>query len=236
MPGTGTGPAETEACRLCAKLVPGTGCDSGAGYGRQMPRPPRLQAHGATYHLTTRGNRKQEIFVDTRDRLRFLQLVQEVVDLLGWACHAYCLMTNHYHLLVQTPEADISTGMHRLNGVYARWFNWRHNYGGHLFERRFHDELVEGDAHLLELTRYVVLNPVRAGLRSHAGEWRWSSYNATIGKAPRPAFLTTTWVLSLFSEDPNRARQLYPEFVESRAAEYRRLRRVPVPGTGTRPD
>jgi hypothetical protein len=89
---------------------------------------------------------------------------------------------------------------------------------------------------LLELTRYIVLNPVRAGLRSHAGEWRWSSYLATIGEAPRPAFLTTSWVLSLFSADPSRARLLYPAFVEERAAEYRRLRRVPVPGTGTRPD
>jgi putative transposase len=233
MPGTGTGPPETKACRLCAKLVPGTANDSGGGYGRQMPRPPRLQAHGATYHVTTRGNRKQEIFIDTRDRLRFIQLVQEVVDLLGWVCHAYCLMTNHYHLLVQTPEPDISRGMHRLNGVYAKWFNWRHNYGGHLFERRFHDELVECHAHLLELTRYIVLNPVRAGLVSHPREWRWSSYNATIGRGPRPAFLTTSWVLSLFSEDPNRARQLYPEFVEAHAAEYRRSRRGPVPGTRT---
>jgi REP element-mobilizing transposase RayT len=236
MPGTEPGPADTKACRHCAKLVPGTADDSGGGYGRQMPRPPRLQAHGATYHVTTRGNRKQEIFIDTRDRLRFIQLVQEVVDLLGWVCHAYCLMTNHYHLLVQTPEPDISRGMHRLNGVYAKWFNWRHNYGGHLFERRFHDELVEGHAHLLELTRYIVLNPVRAGLVSHPREWRGSSYNATIGKEPQPAFLTTSWVLSLFSEDLDRARQLYPEFVEAHAAGYRRSRRVPVPGTRTRPD
>jgi len=186
--------------------------------------------------VTTRGNRRQEIFIETRDRVRFLQLVQEVVDLLGWVCHAYCLMTNHYHLLVQTPDADISRGMHRLNGVYAKWFNWRHNYGGHLFERRFHAELVEGHAHLLELTRYIVLNPVRAGLRSHPGAWRWSSYNATIDNGPRPAFLTTSWVLSLFSENPDRARQLYSEFVDARAAEYRHLGRAPVPGTRTRPD
>jgi putative transposase len=201
-----------------------------------MPRPPRLQAPGATYHVTTRGNRRQEIFIDTRDRVRFLHLVQEVVDRLGWVCHAYCLMTNHYHLLIQTPDADISSGMHRLNGVYAKRFNWRHNYGGHLFERRFHDELVEGNAHHLELTRYIVLNPVRAGLRSHPGAWRWSSYNATIDNGPRPAFLTTSWVLSLFSENPDRARQLYSEFVDARAAEYRYVGRVPVPGTRTRPD
>src|SRR6266566_5664240 len=236
MPGTGTGPGETKACRLCAKRVPGTEGESGGGYGRQMPRPPRLQAAGATYHVTTRGNRKQEIFVDDRDRLRFLQLLEQVVEVLDWRCHTYCLMTNHYHLLVQTPEADISSGMHRLNGVYARWFNWRHGYEGHLFERRFHDVLVEGHAHLLELTRYIVLNPVRAGLVRTAGEWRWSSYNAMIGKRPRPAFLTTSWVLSLFCDDPKRARELYAEFVEAGAAEYRRSGRGPVPGTRTRPD
>ena len=201
-----------------------------------MPRPPRLQAQGATYHVTTRGNRKQEIFTDDRDRLRFLELLEQAVELLGWRCHTYCLMTNHYHLLVQTSEPDISRGMHRLNGVYAKWFNWRHGYEGHLFERRFHDELVEGHAHLLELTRYIVLNPVRAGLTRTAGEWRWSSYNAMIGKAPQPAFLTTSWVLSLFSKDPDRARQLYADFVEAGAAQHRRSERVLVPGTRTRPD
>jgi REP element-mobilizing transposase RayT len=236
MPGTRTGPEETKPCRLCTNPVPGTDGRTEGGYGRCMPRSPRLQAPGATYHVTTRGNRRQEIFTDTRDRLRFLQLLGQVVDLLGWRCHAYCLMTNHYHLLIQTLEADISRGMHRLNGVYAKWFNWRHDYAGHLFERRFHDELVEGHAHLLELTRYIVLNPVRARLTGAAGEWRWSSYNATIGIQQQPAFLTTSWVLSLFSDDPDRARQLYPKFVEAGAAEYRRSSRVLVPGTGTRPD
>ena len=235
-PGTRTGPAETNPCRLCAKPVPGTGGRRNSGYGRQMPRAPRLQAPGATYHVTTRGNRRQEVFLDTRDRLRFLQLLEQIVDLLGWKCHTYCLMTNHYHLLIQTPEADISVGMHRLNGVYAKWFNWRHGYTGHLFERRYHDELIEGHAHLLELTRYIVLNPVRAGLTHHVGDWRWSSYNATIGKEAQPAFLTTDWVLSLFSEDPNRARELYPEFVAAAAKRHRRSGRVLVPGTRTRPD
>jgi hypothetical protein len=95
--------------------------------------------------------------------------------------------------------------------------------------------VVEGQAHLLELTRYIVLNPVRAGLKNHAGEWFWSSYNATIGRSEQPSFLTTTLVLSLFSDDSSRARELYPAFVEERAAEYRRLRQVPVPGTRPRP-
>jgi REP element-mobilizing transposase RayT len=236
MPGTGTGPVPTEACRLCAKPVPGTSVSRAGGYGRQMPRPPRIQAPGATYHVTTRGNRRHEIFIDARDRLRFLQLLEQVVEVFGWRCHAYCLMTNHYHLLVQTSGADISQGMHRLNGVYAKWFNWRHGYEGHLFERRFHGELVEGHVHLLELTRYIVLNPVRAGITGTASEWRWSSYDATLGKRPRPGFLTTGWVLSLFNRDLNRARELYADFVAAGALPYRRSRRVPVPGTGTRPD
>ncbi len=208
----------------------------GGGYGRRMPRPPRLQVPGATYHVTTRGNRKQEIFTDAHDRLRFLQLLEEVVEILGWRCHTYCLMTNHYHLLVQTPEPDISQGMHRLNGVYAKWFNWRHGYEGHLFERRFHDELVEGHAHLLELTRYIVLNPVRAGIARFAGTWRWSSYDATVGKRQQPPFLTTSWVLSLFNDDPNRARKLYADFVAAGALAHRRSGPVPMPGTRTRPD
>src|SRR2546423_2819413 len=234
MPGPGTRPEETKPCRLCANPVPGTDASGGGGYGRRMPRSPRLQAPGTTYHLTTRGNRRQEIFTDTRDRLRFLQLLGQVVDLLGWRCHAYCLMTNHYHLLVQTLEADISSGMHRLNGVYAKWFNWRHDYAGHLFERRFHDELVEGHAHLLELTRYIVLNPVRAGITRTAGTWRWSSYDATVGKRQQPPFLTTSWVLSLFNDDPNRARELYADFVAAGALGHRRSGPAPMPCTRTR--
>jgi hypothetical protein len=126
--------------------------------------------------------------------------------------------------------------MHRLNGVYAKWFNWRHDYEGHLFERRFRSTVVEGHAHLLELTRYIVLNPVRAGLVANAGYWKWSSYNPMVGKAPQPAFLTTGWMLSLFSSDPNRARELYAEFVAAGAEQHSRLGRGPVPGTKTRPD
>jgi putative transposase len=236
MPGTGTGPTETNPCRLCAKLVPGTGGRWRGGYGRHVPRPPRPQFPGAIYHVTTRGNRKDDIFTDTRDRARFLQLLEQIVISLEWRCHTYCLMTNHYHLLVQTSGADISRGMHRLNGVYAKWFNWRHDYEGHLFERRFRSGLVEGHAHLLELTRYIVLNPVRAGLMANAGDWRWSSYNAIVGEVPQPAFLTTSWVLSLFSSDPNRARELYAEFVAEGAAQHRRFGRGPVPGTRTRLD
>jgi putative transposase len=201
-----------------------------------MPRPQRPQFPGAIYHVSTRGNRKQEIFSDDHDRIRFLQLVEHVVSELAWRCHTYCLMTNHYHLLVETPLGNISQGMQNLNGVYAKWFNWRHGYEGHLFERRFRGGLVEGDAHLLELTRYIVLNPVRAGLTGTADAWRWSSYNATIGAQSRPKLLTCAWVLSLFSGDPRRACELYAEFVADGAAQQRSSGQSLVPGTRTRPD
>ena len=178
-----------------------------------MPRPPRVQFPGAIYHVTSRGVRKTDIFNDARDRLRFQQILREVVQRLDWRCHSYCLMSNHFHLLVETPQPNISRGMQRLNGVYAQWFNWRHGFEGHVFERRFRTVLVEGQAHVLELTRYIVLNPIRAGLCRHPSEWRWSSYGETIGLRDRPEFLQTAWLLSLFSPVPKRARELYADFV-----------------------
>jgi putative transposase len=197
-----------------------------------MPRPPRIQFPGATYHVTSRGIRKSAIYTDTRDRLRFGQLLQGVVDRFAWRCHAYCWMTNHFHLLVETPHGDISRGMHRLNGMYARWFNWRHGYEGHLFDRRFGAVLVEDESHLLELTRYIVLNPVRAGACDHPGEWRWSSYAETVGFRDRPAYLQTAWLLSLFDRDASTARRRYAEFVASAPPRY--FGRGLAPGTRTR--
>jgi putative transposase len=194
-----------------------------------------MQAPGAVYHVTTRGVRQLEIYTDVRDRLRFLQLLGQIVQLREWRCHTYCLMTNHYHLLIETPHGDISLGMQRLNGMYAQWFNWRHGHEGHLFDRRFGAVLVEGYAHLLELARYIVLNPVRAGLCRHAAEWRWSSYPAMVGSCDRPAFLTTAWILSLFSDHGRRAQELYAEFVAAGAEAGVRSRRVLGSGTGTRP-
>jgi REP element-mobilizing transposase RayT len=146
--------------------------------------------------------------------MRFLRFVAIVVERHAWRCHAYCLMTNHYHLLVETPNADISRGMEYLNGRYARAFNARHGYEGHLFERRFYGELVEGNLHLLELSRYIVLNPVRAGICQRAGDWLWSSYRAATGHARRPAFLTTDWLLGQFNRDRRHARLLYADFVD----------------------
>jgi len=178
-----------------------------------VPRAPRIQIADGIYHVTTRGIRRQPIYTDVQSQERFLTVLADVVTRTEWKVHSYCLMTNHYHLLVETPEPNIASGMERLNGMYARWFNWRHGFAGHLFDRRYHNELVERDAHLVELARYIVLNPVRAKLCAHPSEWRWSSYNAALATVKPPRFLTVEWLLSQFGSTPTAARKHYAEFV-----------------------
>ena len=179
-----------------------------------MARPLRLEFEGALYHITSRGNARESIFLDNGDRARFLEILGDVVDRFGWICHAYCLMTNHYHLLIETPDADLSRGMHLLNGVYTQWFNHRYDRVGHLFQGRFKAILVEKDTHLLELVRYVVLNPIRAKTVRNVRDWPWSSYRATAGQTEAPGFLTIGWVLSQFDPDPERAVRAYLRFVQ----------------------
>ncbi len=163
-----------------------------------VTRPLRPHVPGGIYHVTSRGNRRECIYLDVLDRRRFLGNLDDVVRRFAWRCHAYCLMGNHYHLVVQTPKPNISEGMQRLNSRYAESFNRRYRLSGHLFQGRFYSELVETDAHLLELARYVVLNPVRAGLCPDAADWMWSSYRATAGLERRPRLLTETGILAQF--------------------------------------
>lgn len=135
-----------------------------------------MQIGGGTYHVASRGNRRQSIYHDDDDRAFFLSLRNRVVQRHGWRLREYCLLTNHFHLLFDTPVPNLSVGMHRLNSGYARYFNDRHGYDGHLFDRRFGSRLVETEEHLLEAMRYIAFNPVKAGLCSNAGEWPWSSF------------------------------------------------------------
>ncbi len=184
-----------------------------------MSRPLRLQFPGAVYHVTSRGNAGQAIFADDRDRARFLDLLAREIEQQRWRCHAYCLMDNHYHLLIETPEANLSRGMGRLNMTYAQGFNRRHGRAGHLFQGRYKAIVVERDSHLLELCRYLVLNPVRAGLVAAPEDWPWSSYRATAFAKGAPNWLTTRWALRRFDAEGVRARRAYRRFVrEGRAA------------------
>ena len=169
-----------------------------------MARPLRIEFPGALYHVTARGNGGGDIFLDNQDRLALFDILGEAVKRFGWVCHAYCLMGNHYHLLIETPEANLSAGMRHVNGVYTQRFNRTHGRFGHVFQGRFKAILVERDGYLLELCRYVVLNPVRAGLAASAREWRWSSYRATAGHKKGPRFLTTGWVLRQFGKGKKR--------------------------------
>jgi len=178
-----------------------------------MARPLRLEFPGAIYHLTGRGNARQKVFFADADRELFLNTLAGVVTRYHWICHASCLMANHYHLLVETPKANLSIGMRQLNGIYTQRFNRRHHRVGHLFQGRFKAILVERESHLLELCRYIVLNPARVKGAAQASTWKWSSYRATAGLASVPELLCTDWVLEQFGKSRSRAQQQYREFI-----------------------
>jgi len=178
-----------------------------------MARPLRIEYPGAVYHVTSRGNEKKPVFKDDADRENFLNTLQHVNKRYNWICHAYCLMTNHYHLLIETPDGNLSIGMRQLNGVYTQLFNKWHGRTGHLFQGRYKAILIQKDSHLLEVSRYVVLNPVRAKMIEKPEEWKWSSYLATAGKAKPHPSLTTDWVLGQFSRKHGKAEQEYRKFV-----------------------
>jgi putative transposase len=186
----------------------------------KVPRAHRLQIPGGIYHVTARGNRKLPIFLAEGDQDRLLAILGRVAGDLGWQCHSYCLMPNHYHVVLETPEANLSAGMHRLNSTYAHWFNVRHSVEGHLFQGRFHAVLIESEWHLLELARYVVLNPVRAGLCVQAGEWPWSSYSALVGRRRPPPFLYPQRVLGYFGRDRESALRAFEVFVRDAWARH----------------
>ena len=180
-----------------------------------MARPLRIEYPGAVYHVTSRGNARRKIYLDDDDRAFFLTTLSGVVKHYGWLCHAYCLMDNHYHLLLETPKPNLSRGMRQLNGLYTQGFNRRHKKVGHLFQGRYKAILVERDSYLLELARYLVLNPVRAKIVTSPQRYRWSSYRATLGTAPVPVALTIRWVLDQFGGSKATARKRYGEFVEA---------------------
>ncbi len=181
-----------------------------------MPRPLRVQIPGGIYHVTCRGNRRQPTFLDSDDHRFHVWCLNKVVAEHEWECHVFCHMPNHFHLLIRTPQPNLSHGMQVLNGLYAQVFNARHGLSGHVFQGRFHSVLVEGEGHLLELARYLHLNPVRAGLCDHPLGWRWSSCRATLGLVSKPDFLSIGWLLHQFGPTLEAARERYLAFVEDR--------------------
>ncbi len=179
-----------------------------------MSRPLRLEFKNALYHITSRGDRRENIYEDDIDREKFLNIFASVIKQFNWVCFSYCLMDNHYHLLVQTPDGNLSKGMRQLNGVFTQVFNRRHNKTGHLFQGRYKSILVDEETYLLELSRYIVLNPVKAGMVKQAGDWKWSSYQAMIGKSEVPGWLSNEFLLLQFSKQRKTAIRKYIDFVE----------------------
>lgn len=179
-----------------------------------MARPLRIEFAGALYHVTARGNARADIYNDDDDRQQFLALLLNTVNRHDWYCHAYCLMDNHYHLLIETATPSLSKGMKFLNGTYTQYYNRRHHRVGHVFQGRFKAILVQRESYLLELARYIALNPVRAHMVQDASQWQWSSYRATAGLEASASCLTTDWVLAGFAENKKDAQQRYREFVQ----------------------
>ncbi|MDP2269071.1 MAG: transposase, partial [Deltaproteobacteria bacterium] len=167
-----------------------------------MARPLRIEYPGAFYHITARGNEQKDIFRDDKDRERFLGYLETAVGRYKAVIHVYCLMSNHYHLLLSTPEGNLSQIMRHINGGYTTWFNKRHNRYGHLFQGRYKAILVDADPYAGELSRYIHLNPVRAGMVRQPEQYQWASYTAYSGRAKIPRWLTTDWLLQYFGQKP----------------------------------
>ena len=178
-----------------------------------MARPLRIEFDGAIYHVTSRGNARADIFADDQDRQTFLKCLGKVIAGFHWLCHAYCLMDNHYHLVVETPEANLARGMRQLNGVYTQIYNRRHRTVGHVFQGRYKAILIQKESHLLEVCRYVVLNPLRAKAVARVEYWKWSSYKGTAGLGAIQPWLTVDWVLSQFGKRRYPATRHYRRFV-----------------------
>jgi putative transposase len=179
-----------------------------------MARPLRIQYPGALYHVISRGDVRQEIFLDIQDRKSFLKNLEHCIKVHNIICHAYCLMDNHYHLLIETPEPNLSSAMRDINGNYTQKFNFRHGRVGHVFQGRYKSFLIEKELYLLEVARYIVLNPVRAKIVQSAHDWRWSSYGATTGRSNSPNWLHVDWILNFFGEGKKDAQNQFRKFVE----------------------
>jgi putative transposase len=179
-----------------------------------MSRPLRMEWEGGFYHVTARGNEKRPIFLMEQDFLRFLSRFERIYERYGVVIHCYVLMTNHYHLILETPQANLSAALHDLNTAYTNYFNRRHGRVGHLFQGRYRSIIVEKDAYLLELSRYIHLNPVRAGMVKRPEAYRWSSYASYLFSKSSPKWFRREEVLGQMDKKPVKGRRKYRQFVE----------------------
>jgi len=178
-----------------------------------MARLLRIAYPNAFYHLICRGNAQQNIYRSDSDRLHFLRVLGETVNRFSWVCYAYCLMSNHFHLLVQTPLANISESMKFMNGTFTQYFNWTYQRVGHLYQGRYKSFVVDEKTYFDRLCRYIVMNPVQAKICDSPGDYRWSSFNATMGRMSVPDFLSVLPVLNRWGDTMESARKKYAEFV-----------------------
>ena len=178
-----------------------------------MTRPLRLEFAGALYHVTARGDRKNIIFCDDSDRFAWLSVLADVCKQYNFIVHSYCQMNNHYHLMIETVDGDLARGMRQLNGAYSQYFNRRHDLVGHVFQGRYKAILVQKESYLLELSRYIILNPMRAGIAASLADWRWSSHSYFMRPEGKPAWLETDWLLQRFGADRASARRAYNTFI-----------------------
>jgi REP element-mobilizing transposase RayT len=178
-----------------------------------MARQPRTELESGIYHVTARGNRKQETYVDDADRLRYLRMLQQVIERTDWMCLSYCLMSNHVHLLVETRTPNLGTGMHCLHGKYAQHFNRRHGYSGHLFQDRYKAKPVKGDPQLWMAAKYIALNPVAAGLCPRPVDYAWSSHAAFVADRS-PDWLASDRLASYFGSQGGEGLRRYIDFVD----------------------
>lgn len=181
-----------------------------------MARPLRIEYPGAYYHITSRGNEQKDVFKSQRDREKFLEYLASATERYGAVVHAYCLMSNHFHLLLETPEGNLSQIMRHINGAYTTYFNIKRKRAGHLFQGRYKAILIEADEYLTELSRYIHLNPVRVGIVEKPEQYKWSSYPHYIGQSKPPEWLRTGFILGCFANKAADAQSKYQTFVEDR--------------------
>ena len=188
----------------------------GQEIGSIMARPLRIEYEDAYYHVTSRGNERKNIFVSDKDREKFLDYLRSATERYSAVIHAYCLMNNHYHLLIQTPAGNLSQIMHHINGAYTTYYNVKRGRSGHLFQGRYRAILVEANAYAQELSCYIHLNPVRAGMVAKPEQYRWSSYLSYVQGKSEQEWLCTEFILGFFNKQGTVARKQYRRLVESK--------------------